>query len=72
MSKIITKKDLDLVVESTLKEAGLVVETPTEEVKNDIVQESVNGLVEAVNKSVINEELSKDMETFNRFINYRA
>lgn len=71
MSKIITKKDLDLVVESTLKEAGLVVKKPVKSSKNDIVQESVNGLVESMNKTVINEGLSNDMETFNRYINYK-
>jgi hypothetical protein len=105
MSKIITKKDLDLVVENTLKEAGLLkedenakpdfldldgdgdkeepmkkaakekeenVEETVEEVveETDIVQESVDNLVEEFNKQNINEGLSNEIDNFKRFINY--
>ena len=97
MSKIITKKDLDLVVENTLKEAGLLKEDENakpdfldldgdgdkeepmkkaakEKEENveetDIVQESVDNLVEEFNKQNINEGLSNEIDNFKRFINY--
>jgi predicted sugar kinase len=77
MSKIITKKDLDLVVENTLKEAGLVTESvekpvkkTVEEVETDIVNESVNNLVNEMKKDTITEGLSKELDTFKRMINY--
>jgi len=75
MSTIIKKKDLDLVVENTLKEAGLVTETvekkTIEDVEKDVVNESVSNLVNEMNKdNTITEGLSKEKENFMRFINY--
>ena len=69
MSKIITKKQLDLVVESTLIEAGLVKEETTT-IETDIVTESVNTLVAEVNKTTLNEEMSNELDNFKRFINF--
>jgi len=66
---------LDLVVENTLKEAGLVTETvekkTIEDVEKDVVNESVSNLVNEMNKdNTITEGLSKEKENFMRFINY--
>lgn len=70
MSKIITKKQLDLVVENTLFETGLKPKKTTE-IKKDPVNESVERLVnETVKKDNITEDLTKEVENFKRFINY--
>jgi hypothetical protein len=75
MSTIIKKKDLDLVVENTLKEAGLVTETvetkTVEDVEKDAVNESVTNLVNEMNKdNAITEGLTNELENFKRFINH--
>lgn len=62
MSKIIKKKEIDLVIENTLKEAGL---------KKDIVTESTNDLVSELNKNVISEEAEKELDNFKRLINHK-
>ncbi len=72
MSTIIKRSDLDLVIENTLKEAGLVAENTTEEEETDIVNESVNTLVDELNKeNTITEGLSKELDEFKRFTNYK-
>jgi len=87
MSKIITKKDLDVVIESTLKEAGLVSEDEScsecgntvcecgpmaeEDVSEDVVDSSVNGLSESINKTTKKGFLKEEMDNFNKLINYR-
>jgi hypothetical protein len=70
MSKIITKKQLDLVVENTLKESGLAPVGTIKESK-DPVEESVKSLVnEAIKEDSITEGLTNEVENFKRFINY--
>jgi len=87
MSKIITKKDLDVVIESTLKEVGLVSEDEScsecgntvcecgpmaeEEVSEDVVESSVNDLSESINKTTKKGFLKEEMDNFNKLINYR-
>lgn len=72
MSKIIKKNQLDLVIENTIKEAGLTLKSAKKEVKViDVVEVSTKELAESVTKSTINESLVNDMETFNKLINYR-
>ena len=72
MSKIIKKNQLDLVIENTIKEAGLTLKSAKKEVKvTDVVEVSTKELAESVTKSTINESLVNDMETFNKLINYR-
>ena len=72
MSKIIKKNQLDLVIENTIKEAGLTLKSNKKEIKvTDIVEVSTKELAESVTKSTINESLVNDMETFNKLINYR-
>ena len=80
MSKIFKKSDLDLVVESTMKEAGLVtkeVEVCEECGLNDCtcdeidsVEVSTKDLAESV-KETTNNLISGDMGNFNKLINYR-
>jgi hypothetical protein len=67
MSKIFKKNQLDLVIENTIKEAGLTLKSKVK----DIVEVSTKELAESVTKSTINESLTNDMETFNKLINYR-
>lgn len=83
MSKIIKKRDLDLVIESTLKEVGLTMEDDhvcetcgnepctCEEDHDDIVEMSVKDLAESVSNSVDLGFLKEDMDSFNKLINYR-
>ena len=65
MSKIVKKKDLDVLIESTLKKAGIEttekkVVTESEE-KKEVIAES---------KELINEELKNDLARFNKLSNY--
>jgi predicted sugar kinase len=78
MSTILKKKQIDLVIENTLKEAGLVTESvektvekkTVEQVEKEIVNESVNNLVNEMKNDTITEGLSKELDTFRRMINY--
>jgi hypothetical protein len=77
MSKIFKKRDLDLVIETTLKDVGMLTESKeesTEEIieeDTDVINESVETLVEEVNKeNTITEGLLKEKENFQRFVNY--
>lgn len=54
MSKIITKQQLDLVIENTIKDF----------IPNDINESETN------DTPIINEEVTKEVENFKRFINY--
>jgi hypothetical protein len=85
MSKIINKKQLDLVIESTLKEMGMVPEETCPECGNevcecdsymddehdDVVESSVKDLAESVTKTLQPDFLTENMENFNKLINYR-
>lgn len=64
MSKIVKKKDLDVLIESTLEKAGLSIKSET---KEEIVTESVETKeVITESKELINEELAR----FNKLSNY--
>lgn len=69
MSKIVKKKDLDVLIESTLQRAGITKKEPkkvvTEE-KKVITEEKVN----APKKGLINEDLKRELEKFNKLTNY--
>lgn len=68
MSKIVKKKDLDVLIESTLEKAGLSVKSET---KEEVVTESVE-IKEVIteSKELINEDLKKDLARFNKLSNY--
>jgi hypothetical protein len=102
MSKIIKKSDITNLVESTMKEAGILkeeeieatevvvdenedieadveideacddLEESEEVVESDVVAESVNKLAsDASEHNIISENLKKDLESFNKIINYK-
>ena len=66
MSKIVKKKDLDVLIESTLKKAGI------ESTKKKVVTESKKQTKEVIaeSKELINEELKNDLARFNKLSNY--
>ena len=66
MSKIVKKKDLDVLIESTLKKAGI---TKSE---TKVVTESKKETKEVIAKSkeLISEELKNDLARFNKLSNY--
>ena len=65
MSKIVKKKDLDVLIESTLKKAGI------ETTEKKVVTESKETKeVIAESKELINEELKNDLARFNKLSNY--
>jgi hypothetical protein len=68
MSKIVKKKDLDVLIESTLEKAGL----PIKSEKTKVVAESVKTKKEIIteSKEVINEDLQRDLARFNKLSNY--
>jgi len=59
MSKIVKKKDLDVLIESTLKKAGI--ETP----KKKVVTES------KVKAEVLTEDFKKELAQFNKLTNFK-
>jgi len=69
MSKIVKKKDLDVLIEGTLKKAGfespkkeeIVVESPK---KEEIIVESTE------KKELISEDFKKELANFNKLTNY--
>jgi len=79
MSKIIKKSDITNLVESTMKEAGILKEgeiestdVVVEESEEDVVVESVNKLTEEASKhNIISENLKNDLSRFNNIINYK-
>jgi hypothetical protein len=65
MSKIVKKKDLDVLIESTLKKAGITKSEPK------VVAESVKTKeVITESKELINEDLKRDLDRFNKLSNY--
>jgi hypothetical protein len=68
MSKIVKKKDLDVLIESTLEKAGLSIKSE----KTKVVAESVKTKKEIIteSKEVINEDLQRDLARFNKLSNY--
>ena len=66
MSKIVKKKDLDVLIESTLEKAGI---TKSE---TKVVTESKKETKEVIAKSkeLISEELKNDLARFNKLSNY--
>jgi len=66
MSKIVKKKDLDVLIESTLEKAGITKSEPKK-----VVTESVEtNKVITESKELINEDLKKDLARFNKLSNY--
>lgn len=65
MSKIVKKRDLDLVIESAMKDAGV---TPKETVKKQTIKKEI---VKEEVKSEKNELLAESLKDFNRFIDYK-
>lgn len=66
MSKIVKKKDLDVLIESTLEKAGITKSEPKK-----VVTESVETKeVISESKEVINEDLQRDLARFNKLSNY--
>ena len=65
MSKIVKKKDLDVLIESTLKKAGI-------ETSEKVVSESKEKNKEVIteSKELINEDLKNDLVRFNKLSNY--
>lgn len=70
MSKIVKKKDLDVLIESTLKKAGI--ETPA---KKKVVKESSEKkeiITESTDKRVVlNEDFKNELAKFNKLTNYK-
>ena len=67
MSKIVKKKDLDVLIESTLEKAGITKSEP----KKEVVTESVETKeVISESKELINEDLKRDLARFNKLSNY--
>lgn len=68
MSKIVKKKDLDILIESTMSKVNTneSLITPEEDFVNEFKPSKVTESTSS-NKSLINEEL----KNFNRLINYR-
>lgn len=66
MSKIVKKKDLDVLIESTLEKAGITKSEP------NVVTESVETKEEIIteSKELINEDLKRDLARFNKLSNY--
>jgi hypothetical protein len=66
MSKIVKKKDLDVLIESTLEKAGI------KSTKKKVVTESKKQTKEVIaeSKELINEELKNDLARFNKLSNY--
>ena len=69
MSKVITKKELDLVIESTLEEAGLVSEkTLCEECGGTIVEGICEGGCGKEKEDTLNEATMKEKNTSDNII----
>lgn len=68
MSKIVKKKDLDVLIESTLKKAGIETKEVVTESKKIVSKPKKEVIVEnnTEDKSLINEELAR----FNKLTNY--
>jgi len=77
MSKIVKKKELDTLIESTLKKAGIEIpkkETPIVESKEEkkVVTEEKKVVTESSEKkSLLNEDFKKELAQFNKLTNYK-
>lgn len=75
--KILKKSDITNLIESTMKEVGMsinesVVTEDTETPELDVVEESVKNLVkESKEDNIITENISKELESFKRIINFK-
>jgi len=67
MSKIVKKKDLDVLIESTLEKAGLSIKSENKKVVAESV-ETKEVITES--KELINEDLKRDLARFNKLSNY--
>jgi hypothetical protein len=65
MSKIVKKKDLDVLIESTLKKVGI---KPSEKVVSESKEKDKKVITES--KELINEDLKEDLARFNNLSNY--
>lgn len=66
MSKIVKKKDLDVLIESTLEKAGITKSEPKKVVTESVETKEV--ITES--KELINEDLKRDLARFNKLSNY--
>ena len=62
MSKIVKKKQLDFLIESTLKEVGI----EPKKVKNKVVKEAK----EEPKKEVLSEDFKRELEKFNKLTSF--
>jgi stress response protein YsnF len=63
MSKIIKKQTIDTLIENTLKEIGII--------KENIIESTVEVIKEEKEEtSLINENVKKEIELFNKLSNY--
>jgi len=70
MSKIVKKKQLDVLIENTLKEAGIETKKVIEEPKK-VVKESVKESVkEEPKKEVLSEDFKRELEKFNKLTSF--
>lgn len=69
MSKIVKKKDLDVLIESTLEKAGISTKSETKEVVTESVETKEEVITES-KKELINEDLKRDLAKFNKLSNY--
>jgi hypothetical protein len=75
MATIIKKKELDLMIENTLKSEGVLKETkkPTKKVvKEEVKKSPVKKVVkESTEDKIKNNLLKEELDKFNRIINHR-
>lgn len=73
MSKIVKKADLDVLIESTLKTAGIEVPKKKKIVTESKVVKKETPKVEVIkeSKELINEDLKREMERFNKLTNFK-
>ena len=71
MSKIVKKKDLDVLIESTLKKAGI--ETPKKKVvtESKVKAEVLTESPKETPKEVISEDFKKELAQFNKLTNFK-
>jgi hypothetical protein len=64
MSKIVKKKDLDVLIESTLEKAGI------SKPKKVVTESKKETKVITESKELINEDIKKDLERFNKLTSF--
>lgn len=69
MSKIVKKKDLDVLIESTLEKAGISTKPENKKVVTESVETKEEVITES-KKELINEDLQRDLAKFNKLSNY--